>query len=361
MEKRFYKYNKGFKLESGEVLPELDICYHISKGYGDSAGCSSNGSKPVVWIAHALTANSDPSQWWDTLVGRGKFFDPNEYTIVCANIIGSCYGTTGAASHNPDTNSPYMLSFPKTTIRDVVACHELLRCELGIQQIDLLIGGSVGGFQAIEWSIICPQRIKNVALLACNDRITPWGNAYNESGRMSLYADESFARGEYALLEEPDSNGLIYEIHSGKKGLAAARSLALISYRSYQGYNISQAETDIDVLYNHRAQSYQQYQGEKLVKRFDAYSYLSMLDMYDSHNIGRSRGGVEQALKLIKARVICIGIDTDCLFPPLEQQRISELVDDGSFCLIHSVFGHDGFLLEWKQIQDAISIWWIKK
>ncbi|MEG0518649.1 MAG: homoserine O-acetyltransferase [Bacteroidales bacterium] len=336
MEKRCFQYNKEFHLESGEILPKLEICYHISADYKKSLS-----HKPVIWITHALTANSDPSDWWDVLVGNGKFFDPAKYTIVCANILGSCYGTTGSASVNPRTGKPYMLDFPKTTIRDIVACHELLRKEIGIQQIDLLIGGSVGGFQAIEWSIINSSVIKNMILLACNARITPWGNAFNESQRMALYADRTF--------EKQERTG-------GKKGLAAARSIALISYRSYSGYNISQKETNTETLFNHRAQSYQQYQGEKLVKRFDPYSYLSMLNLTDSHNIGRTRGGVEQALKLITARVLCIGIDNDYLFPPQEQKYIADHVPNGEFKKITSLFGHDGFLLEWQQIQQVIEL-----
>lgn len=381
MEKRYFKYGKEFRLESGEILPELEICYHISVDYPKNgqqhkvnhilpdevpntinAASDTQPAKPIIWITHALTANSNPSDWWNVLVGKGKFFDPAKYTIVCANILGSCYGTTGGASINPKTGKPYMLDFPKITIRDVVACHEILRKELGIKQIDLLVGGSVGGFQAIEWSIINNRVIKNMVLLACNARITPWGNAFNESQRMALYADHTFEKQEYMITEheyKPDAefvNGPIIKITGGRKGLAAARSIALISYRSYSGYNISQKEEDRQTLFNHRAQSYQQYQGEKLVKRFDAYSYLTMLNLTDSHNIGRARKDVEEALKLITARVLCIGIDNDYLFPPAEQKYIAEHVPNGEFKEITSRFGHDGFLLEWKQIQKVIEL-----
>lgn len=349
MERRYFKYNQPFHLECGETLPEIEICYHISREY--PAGTPTN-PKPVIWITHALTASSDPTDWWDVLVGEGKFFDPRRYTIVCANILGSCYGSTGGASLNPKTGKPYLLDFPKTTVRDIAACHELLLQELGIKQVDLLIGSSVGGFQAIEWSIIHPDRIKNLALMACNARITPWGNAFNESQRMALYADRTFTEQSYR--EHP------FEILGGKAGLAAARSIALISYRSYSGYNLSQKETDDETLFNHRAQSYQQYQGEKLVKRFDAYSYLSMLNLTDSHNIGRRRGGVAEALKLITARVLCVGIDSDYLFPPAEQQYIARQVRKGKFKLIRSEFGHDGFLLEWKQIEKALCEWGVE-
>lgn len=400
MENRFFIYKHKFVLECGEVLPEIKICYHISKEYPGNPSHSSPipkskargeretgiqtaaemqktagaanekggktrvekipGTEPekgvetgtprkkVVWITHALTANSNPCEWWDTLVGEGKYLDPRKYTIVCANILGSCYGSTSPVTINPQTGKPYLLNFPKTTIRDIVACHELLREALGIKEIDLLIGGSVGGFQAIEWSIIRREVIKNLVLLACNARITPWGNAFNESQRMALYADSSFEAQEY-----DHSNGQII-IHGGKKGLATARSIALISYRSYLGYNISQHETSTETIWDQKAASYQQYQGKKLVNRFDPYSYLSMLNLTDSHNIGRGRGGVETALKMITARVVCIGIDSDALFPCQEQKHIAAHVSCGEYKEISSLFGHDGFLLEWQQIQAII-------
>lgn len=355
MEKRIFTYNRPFVLECGGVLPRIEICYHISREYPHTNEIP-DGTRPkphrslteppqrsdkkTVWICHALTANSDPSEWWDTLVGEGKFFDPRKYTIVCANILGSCYGTTGPASTDPRTGRPYLLDFPRTTIRDIVACHELLREELGIARIDLLIGGSVGGFQALEWSIIRPEIIKTLAILASNARITPWGNAFNESQRMALYSDASFESQE-------DAGG-------GSRGLAAARSIALLSYRSYEGYNRSQREEDPDKLFDHKASSYQRYQGEKLRRRFNAYSYLSMLNLTDSHNTGRGRGGVEKALQAIRARTVCIGIDSDILFPYPEQEYIASHVPHGEFHLITSAFGHDGFLLEWKQIQEII-------
>ncbi len=344
MEKRIFKYNREVLLESGEILPEVEICYHISREYGkeDSA------QKRVVWITHALTANSNPCEWWNTLVGEGKFLDPRKYTIICANIIGSCYGSTSPLSINPESGKPYLLSFPKTTIRDIVYCHELLRIELGIEQIDLLIGGSVGGFQAIEWSLINKGAIKNMALLACNARVTPWHTASDESQRMALYADSTFEAQEYSI----ESGKVI--ANGGKKGLAAARAQALISYRSYEGYNSTQFEEDDDTVWALRASSYQQYQGKKLVDRFNAYSYLNMLHLSDSHNIGRNRSGVENALKKIEARTVCIGIDSDTLFPCKEQKHMAESIPNGDYREITSAFGHDGFLLEWEQIQNII-------
>lgn len=336
MEKRVFRYGKPLALEGGETLQEVEICYHISREFNPAAA---GDGKKVIWITHALTANSDPCDWWDTLVGEGKFFDPRKYTIICANILGSCYGSTSPCSINPATGKPYHLEFPKITVRDVATCHNLLLEHLGIGQIDLLTGGSVGGHQALEMSIMFPHKIKNMVLLACNCRFTPWGSAFNESMRMALYADPTFEQGL-----------------GGKAGLAAARSIALISYRSFEGYNTTQFESDEDCMFPQRAASYQRYQGKKLVDRFDAYSYLSMLNLTDSHNVGRKRGGVEKALGMVKANTVCIGIDSDGLFPVEEQKFMAEHIPGARYREITSAFGHDGFLLEWKQIKEIIEI-----
>lgn len=334
MEKRFYRHPEKFSLECGGTIENLEICYHISR---DFCREEERNGKKVVWITHALTANSDPTDWWDVLVGEGKFLDPRKYTIVCANILGSCYGSTSPLSVNEATGKPYLLDFPKTTVRDVAKCHNILMEYLGIEKIDLLTGGSVGGFQALEWSIMFPCKINTLLLLACNSRFTPWGSAFNESMRMALYADPTFASGE-----------------GGKAGLAAARSIALISYRSFEGYNTTQYEQDEDCTFPQRAASYQRYQGKKLVDRFDAYSYLSMLNLTDSHNVGRHRGGVEKALGMVKARTVCIGIDSDGLFPVVEQKYMAQHIPGAKYLQITSAFGHDGFLLEWEQIKEII-------
>lgn len=334
MEKRLYRHPEKFSLECGGTIENLEICYHISR---DFCREEERNGKKVVWITHALTANSDPTDWWDVLVGEGKFLDPRKYTIVCANILGSCYGSTSPLSVNEATGKPYLLDFPKTTVRDVARCHNILMEHLGIEKIDLLTGGSVGGFQALEWSIMFPCKINNLLLLACNSRFTPWGSAFNESMRMALYADPTFASGE-----------------GGKAGLAAARSIALISYRSFEGYNTTQYESDEDCIFPQRAGSYQRYQGKKLVDRFDAYSYLSMLNLTDSHNVGRGRGGVEKALGMVEARTVCIGIDSDGLFPVQEQKYMADHIPGAVYRQITSAFGHDGFLLEWKQIKEVI-------
>jgi len=324
--------NTPFTTECGYTFDNIEICYHISDN-------DTSSKRKVIWITHALTANSDPSDWWDIVVGKGRLFDTDRYTVVCANVLGSCYGSTGPSS-SARNGKPFLLDFPMLTVRDIVKQMEILAAGIGIREIDLLIGGSIGGFQAIEWAYSFKASnivdIKRVALIATNAKISPWGVAFNESQRMTLFADRSFAEAK--------------DIEGGKKGLAAARSIALISYRSYAGYCSSQPD-DKDVLFDHRAVSYQRYQGKKLADRFDAYSYLSMLNLTDSHNIGRGRGGIAKALAAIEIPVLCIGIDSDYLFPAAEVKQMAEMLPYGEYREIKSLFGHDGFLLEKEQLE----------
>lgn len=323
-----YIHKGKFELEAGGVLEDINIRYHTS--------CESPSGKKVIWICHALTANSDPSEWWDTLCGPGLLFDTDKYFVVCANILGSCYGTTGPSNY---AKAP-MRQFPLVTIRDLVAAHEVLRRHLGIDKIDFLVGGSNGGFQSIEWAVSNPGLIENLCLLATSAIVSPWCTATLEAQRMAILADKTFD-------EQKD-------LHGGAAGLAAARSMALTTYRNYDGYTATQAESDENFLLAHRAVTYQQYQGQKLVNRFDAYSYFTLTLGVDTHNIGRGRGGIEAALKRISAKTLCIGIDSDILFPVKESAQIAEGVQDGRLEVITSAFGHDGFLLEYKQIGEAI-------
>lgn len=331
MIREVFKYRDGFIFESGERLEELDIVYHHTG--------NRRPGREVIWICHALTANSNPEEWWDGLVGPGKLFDTLKYYIICANMIGSCYGSSGPSTLSP-SGEPYLLSFPQVTVRDIVRAHNLLREELGIEYIDLIAGGSIGGFQALEWSIMFPGIIRNLLVIACNARVSAWGTAFNESQRMALFADSTFAEAK--------------NIRGGERGLRGARSIALISYRSYRGYYLTQSEKDEDALFAEMACSYQQYQGKKLSDRFDAYSYYTLTRSVDSHNCGRGRGGVEKALDKIMANTVVVGIDSDNLFPVEEQKLLHKYIKNSKLELLESEWGHDGFLLEWEQTQKIV-------
>jgi len=329
---QIFNYQQEFVLESGKKLAQLEIGFHT---YGKLNQKKDN----VVWVCHALTANSDVFDWWKGLFGEGNHFNPDEHFIVCANILGSPYGTSQPLSINPVTGQPYYLSFPEISVRDIIKAHQLLAEHLGVESIHIIIGGSLGGQQAMEWSIIEPDRIKNLILIATNAKHSPWGIAFNESQRMAITTDRSF------FCNQPDG---------GAKGLKVARSIALLSYRGYKTYALTQQEDDDKKIDDFKASSYQNYQGEKLVKRFNAYSYWYLSKVMDSHNVGRGRNGVEKALSQIKARTLVIGIKTDLLFPLEEQQFLFRHIPKAAFAELDSFYGHDGFLIETEFLTNVI-------
>lgn len=323
----FYNTNAPFQLESGAILENLTIAYNT---YGQLNENKSN----VIWICHALTANSDVSDWWSGIVGVGKFYDPNDYFIVCANVIGSAYGTTGPLI--PQLNQrPLLDNFPTITIRDMVHAHQLLCNRLGVRSIHTLLGASVGGQQALEWAILDDDLIQSLVLIATNAQHSAYGIAFNESQRLAILADATYGNGT---------------IKGGRAGLIAARSIALLSYRSYKGYNETQTDTEDSKLKNYKAASYQKYQGEKLANRFNAYSYVTLINAMDSHNVARNRGELADVLKGVKAKTITIGIDSDVLFPTNEQKLLADLIPNAYYEEITSDFGHDGFLIETDQL-----------
>ena len=320
-----------FDFEAGGHLEDLTIVYHTS-------GCREG---KVIWICHALTANSDPEDWWPAMVGEGKVLDTRKYFIVCVNFICSAYGSSGPASINPATGTPFFFDFPKTTIRDIVGTFDYVRKELGIKHIDLLIGSSIGGFQAIEWAAREPGLFSQVLFSATAPVISPWLAAQAEAQRMALEADSSFREAR--------------NLQGGAQGLRCARAQALISYRSFRGYGLTQQEKDPDFLFATRPASYEQHQGDKFLARgFDAYSYYYLCYTLDSHNIGRGRGGVTRALGTITAETTVITIDTDRIFPPEEAQQWVEAIPGVRYHILHSDFGHDGFLLETEQFTKII-------
>jgi len=332
MEKHIYNHNGIFEFEAGGAISNLCVAYHCSEG-------GYHGQK-VIWICHALTADSNAEDWWEPLVGPGKLFDTKKYFVVCGSMLGSCYGSSGPTSINPDTGKPYYFDFPRITVRDIVRSLNLLRESLGIPSIDLLIGASIGGFQALEFSIMYPDAIKRAVYIATLARVTPWLTAFEESQRMALEADPSFRACE--------------NLDGGKAALRSARTIALLSYRNEDGYNLKQPEPDEDAIFADRAASYQRYQGDKFIARFDAYSYWYLTYSVDSENVGRGRGGVRQALKMIKADATVVGITGDLIFPPYEMVEMAALIG-APYHEISSHFGHDGFLIEHNQIEEIIS------
>jgi homoserine O-acetyltransferase len=353
-----------FVLECGAILPHLEIAYHT---YGQLNAARNN----VVWVCHALTGNSNAADWWSGLIGEGRLFDPRYVFVVCANMLGSCYGSSGPLTYNPATNEPYYLDFPAVTTRDMARAHSLLRRHLGVDRIALALGGSMGGQQVLEWAVLEPEVFECIVPMATNAQHSPWGIAFNETQRLALQADPTFAE---------------RHMHAGTAGMKAARAIGILSYRSYETFLATQSEPSLPVpsffangayssplsasassnghaaenaiqgakLDHFRASSYQAYQGEKLVKRFHAHSYWILSKAMDSHNLGRGRTSLEEALQSIRASALVIGISSDILFPPAEQRFLCEHLADAEYVEIGSIYGHDGFLVEFDRIRTTI-------
>ena len=327
-----FQYKGEFRLENGQALQDIQIAYH-------TAGKLNKAKDNVIWVCHAMTANSDVSEWWPNMVGEGLLFDTSKYFIVCANYLGSCYGTTGPLSINPKTGQAYYHDFPLITIRDMVNAHELLREHLAISKIFMITGGSIGSFQALEWSIMNSSLIEHLVFIVSGAFASPWNIAINESQRLAIHADGSFKNNHAS---------------AGLEGLKAARSIALLSYRNAATYNKTQQDSDYEQLDDYRAISYQRYQGEKLIKRFNAYSYHSITRSFDSHHVGRNRGGIEKALSMITAKSLLIAISTDILFFPQEIKEVQKYIPNSQYIEIDSFYGHDGFLIETEQLTKII-------
>jgi homoserine O-acetyltransferase len=331
-----YNHNESFTLESGITLPGYHLAYTT---HGKLNATKDN----VIWIFHALTANSNPLEWWPGLAGEGKFFDPAKYFIICVNKPGSPYGSISPLSNNPLTNQPFYHDFPVFTIRDMIRTYQKLKDHLEISKIFIGLGGSTGGMQLLEWAIEEPDLFEHIVPIATNAVLSPWAIAFNTSQRLAIEADTTW------LEHRPDA---------GQKGLAAARSVALLSYRSFHGYDLTQPRDKAFVALNkdvaYAADNYQRYQGLKLVNRFNVVSYYRLSQGMDSHDVGRSRGGVEKALKQITAKTLVIGIKSDVLYPIGEQEYLQEKIPDAELLSIASDYGHDGFLLEYEKIETAL-------
>ena len=327
-----YIHKRPFPLENGAILPTVEIAYHT---YGELNATGDN----VIWVCHALTANSDVADWWSGLFGEEKPFDPAKYFIVCANILGSCYGSSGPLSENPATGKPYFGSFPMVTIRDMVNAHRLLQQHLGVKKIALGMGGSMGGYQLMEWAIADQNLFENLCLLVTSAKASAWEIAIHEAQRLAIEADPTWKD------ETPNA---------GANGLKAARGIGMLTYRNYHAFGQTQEDNE-EKLEGFKATSYIRYQGEKLVKRFNAQSYVLLSKAMDSHNLGRGRTSVENALSQIKANALVIGVDSDILCPTTEQEFIATHIPNGQLQVISSPFGHDGFLVETATVSRLLT------
>ncbi len=327
-----FHYQDEFPLELGGHLPGLELYY-------TTLGKLNPERSNVVWVCHAFTGSSNFQDWWPGLFGDGLLYDPEEFFIICVNMPGSCYGSTGPLSINPQTGIPYYHQFPELTNRDIIRAFGLVREGLGIERVHTVIGCSLGGQQALEWAVSEPDLFDHLVGIGANAFHSPWGIAFNETQRMAISQDITWQ---------------LSTDRAGVEGMKTARAMGLISYRNYKTYQATQHEEDVDKTGAYKACSYQVYQGEKLARRFNAFSYWYLSKAMDSHHVGRNRKSTEEALSRIKAKSLFLGLDTDILFPVEEQKFLYEHVRNADFATIDSLYGHDGFLLETDKLTRVI-------
>ena len=387
-------------LESGLIVPNTRVAYR-------TWGALNEARDNVVFISHALTGNAAVDSWWGVLLGEGRAFDSSKYFIVCANMLGSCYGTTGpndplpdpppswvaprAGTHRAAAGARYAADFPYCTVRDTVSLHyKLLVDHLQVNSLHAVIGGSAGGMQALEWAIMYPSFVRRVVAMACGATQSPWQIGISESQRQAIYRDPNWNDGFYHN-DSPPSDGL-----------ANARQQAMVWYRSQQAYdkkfgrqeqpaspggvaeraNLSSGggpsressahngganvtTTDVSdgswgfegggAPPTYAVEAYLEHQGVKFLERFDANTYIALTKLIDSHDVGRDRGGVDKALATVACPVLVIGLASDVLYPIEMQKELADKLPRGCLRIVQSIQGHDGFLLEGGRIGAMVT------
>ena len=339
---RRLRLERPFGLESGAWLPEVEVAYRT---WGRRSPTADN----AILVCHALTGSADADDWWAALFGRGRLLDPERDFIVCSNVLGGCYGTTGPTSPAPD-GRPWGRCFPRVTIRDQVRLQMALIDALGIRRLQLVIGGSMGGLQALEWALLDPERVMAVAALAASGRHSAWCLAWSEAQRLALAADPRYRDGDYDPRDPP------------RAGLAAARAIAMATYRSPRslderfgrrsGHAVFGADSDVPDDY--AVNGWLRHHGRSLTERFDANSYRILIDALDTHDLARGRGDYEAVLRAIRQPVLVGSIDTDGLYVPSDQWELVRLIPNATLLAIDSVHGHDGFLIDAARFHDAL-------
>jgi len=349
-------------LQLGGQLGPVTVAYET---WGSLNAAGDN----AVLIAHALTGSSHAHDaerpdntkvaWWNPLIGPGRFFDTSRYFVICSNIVGSCYGSTGPSSIDPDTGRPYGIRFPVITIHDMVEAQRRLIDHLGVRQLAMVAGGSIGGQQALEWAVAYPELVQKAIVVAATATLTAQAIAFSEVQRQAILADPRWQGGDYLPGQGPDA------------GLAIARMLAMITYQSEEGMELRFAretarQSDIVAPSGHTdfgkrfdVEGYLYYQGQSLVKRFDANSYLYISRAMDLYDVSEGYPSLEAVLRRVRSKTLFIGIRSDFLFPAARVRWLAEQVRaagrDASYVELNSPHGHDAFLKEWKQMIDALN------
>eukprot|EP00300_Choanocystis_sp_HF-7_P033119 c45412_g1_i1.p1 GENE.c45412_g1_i1~~c45412_g1_i1.p1 ORF type:complete len:391 (+),score=66.71 c45412_g1_i1:65-1174(+) len=346
-----FEWQGRFELESGAYLVNPQVRYNT---YGKLNAARDN----VLFVCHALTGNSQLHSWWGEMLGPSKPFDTNKYLVVCANILGSCYGSTGPNSIDPVTNRRYGATFPVITVRDTVRLHILaVRHGIKASSVACVIGGSFGGMQALEWALIGgPKFTRSIIAIATNAAHGAWQIAISEVQRQAIYNDPKWNNGDYDPSDPPTI------------GLSLARQIAMITYRTHAAFErkfgrhveaeveeASQGESRSVLMTrpSWHASNYLSHQGQKILSRFDALTYTRLTEQMDTHDVGRNRSGITETLKKITQPRLVMGVTSDVLYPFQEQVELAKQLDC-ELVVVDSDDGHDAFLLAQDQVGQNI-------
>jgi homoserine O-acetyltransferase len=353
--------DRRFALDSGAALSNVVVAYE-TWGRLDADGSN------AVLLCHAWTGDSHAAGpagrghiapgWWDDTVGPGLPIDTDKYFVVCANVLGGCQGSTGPASPHPADGRPYGSRFPVVTIRDMVRVQARLMESLQISKWLSVIGGSMGGMQALEWAVMYPRRVRSLVAVATCMQATAQQIAWGAIGRRSIRLDEKWRGGDYYDAEPGDGPS---------EGLSIARMVAQVTFRSDNVFTdrfgrelADKAEMGdtIGMWQQFEVERYLQHHGTKIAHRFDANSYLHIGKAMDLHDVARGRGSLQRAMARISAPTLTVGIWSDMLYPSYQQRQIHEIVQANGiasrYLEIDSPHGHDAFLIESDQLAEPL-------
>lgn len=334
-ETRYWQVPGTWTLENGESLDEVVVAYRT---WGDPA----NAAERAILICHALTGSADVEAWWPGIIGAGKAFDPGRDFVICVNILGSCYGTTGPVSYKPGTRVRYRADFPQVSVRDMVQLQCALLDELGVDELELVTGPSLGGMQALEWALSYPKRVRSIVPIGVGGRHSAWCIGISEAQRAAIAADPNFKDGYYDDDNPPE------------RGLAAARMMAVCTYRSWQSFDLRFGRgVRNDGLY--QMQSYLRHQGRKINDRFDANTYITLTHAMHTHDLARGRGDYGAVLQSIAQPALVVSVSTDILYPRQEQALLADELPNVRYEILDSAHGHDGFLIETEALGKMIA------
>ncbi len=323
------------RLECGATLNHAQVAYQT---WGDIENAASN----TILICHALTGSADVDSWWPDIIGSGKAFDPENDFVICSNILGSCYGTTGPLSPNPATDECYRSDFPRISVRDMVELQRMLLDSLRIERVELVVGPSLGGMQALEWAATYPDRVGAIVPIGVGGRHSAWCIGISEAQRAAIAADPNWNQGRYSEDARP------------MQGLAAARMMAICTYRSWQSFE-SRFGREQRPDGQYQIQSYLEHQGAKINDRFDANTYVTLTHAMHTHDLSRGRGDdYPGVLRSIRQPALVVSVSSDALYPPEEQELLARELPNARYEVLPSEHGHDGFLIETAALGNLI-------